>query len=111
MGIEVREPSFWILTSLADGPKHGYAILANVSELSATRVKLKIPTLYAALDRLAKDGLIQADSDEVVDGRRRRYFSLTSKGKSVLVREIERMEYSANRARRNVFGEGGLRTT
>ena len=99
MSTEVREPTFWILTSLASESKHGYAILTSVVELSSGRVRLKIPTLYAALDRLAKDGLIKHDKDELVDGKTRRYFSLTDEGRNTLIAEIERMEFSAAKAR------------
>ncbi|WP_244302831.1 PadR family transcriptional regulator [Leucobacter coleopterorum] len=54
---EMREPTFLILTALASGRKHGYALIAEAAELSGNRVQLKVGTLYAALDRLSDEGL------------------------------------------------------
>ncbi|MFI7110127.1 PadR family transcriptional regulator [Nonomuraea sp. NPDC050227] len=47
---------------------------------SGERVRLRAGTLYAALDRLHAEGLVAADREEVVDGRARRYYRLTSDG-------------------------------
>ena len=51
--------AFFVLTALADGPRHGYGIVREVTELSQGRVKLKIGSLYGVLDRLAADGMIE----------------------------------------------------
>lgn len=96
---QFREPSFWVLTALAGGRNHGYALIQEASELSGGRVSLKVPTLYAALDRLRDQGLVATDGDEVIDGRLRRYFRLTDKGASRLGAEIERMEANARQAK------------
>ncbi len=63
----MQEPSFLILTALAAGPRHGYGIMGDVAQISDGRVKLRAGTLYAALDRLSADGLVEADREEVVD--------------------------------------------
>ena len=94
----MQEPTFWILTSLASGTQHGYSILASVEELSSGSVKLKVPTLYAALERLTKDSLIVIDHEEVVDGRFRRYFVLTPAGRVALKEEIVRKSEAVKRA-------------
>ena len=54
----MREPTFLILSALADGPKHGYAIIQDAVDQSEGRVRLQAGTLYAALDRLASEGLV-----------------------------------------------------
>jgi DNA-binding PadR family transcriptional regulator len=82
----MQEPTFWILTALADAPQHGYSILSTVEDLSGNQVKLKVPTLYQALDRLQKSGLVEVDKEIVVDGRFRRYFKLTKMGRIALRR-------------------------
>jgi len=87
---EMREPTFLILTALAGGRKHGYALIAEAEELSAHRVILKVGTLYAALDRLASEGLVVVAGDEVSDGRLRRYYELTEKGAIALAEAAER---------------------
>jgi PadR family transcriptional regulator PadR len=96
---QLREPSFWVLTALAGGRNHGYALIRQAEALSDGRVSLKVPTLYAALDRLRDQGLVATDGDEVIDGRLRRYFRLTDDGASLLGAEIERMETNARQAK------------
>jgi PadR family transcriptional regulator PadR len=96
---EMREPTFFVLASLADGRKHGYGIIKDVEQLSSGRMHLKVGTLYAALERLESADLIQAAGDEVVSGRLRRYFELTEAGASMLEAESERQERNARQAR------------
>ena len=79
--------AFFVLTALADGPRHGYGIVGDVAELSQERVKLKIGSLYGVLDRLATDGLIEPDREEAHDGRLRRYYRLTGDGREALAQE------------------------
>lgn len=81
--------AFFVLTALADGPRHGYGIVGEVAELSQGRVKLKIGGLYGVLDRLAAEGLIEADREEARDGRLRRYYRLTRDGRRALAEEAE----------------------
>ena len=81
--------AFFVLTALADGPRHGYGIVGEVAELSRGRVKLKIGSLYGVLDRLAAEGLIEPDREEAHDGRLRRYYRLTRDGRRALAEEAE----------------------
>jgi DNA-binding PadR family transcriptional regulator len=91
----LREPSYFILAALLDGPLHGYAVIKRVEELSAGRVRLAAGTLYTALDRLAAEGLLQVVTEEVVNGRARRYYGLTENGDLVVHAEAERMASAA----------------
>jgi PadR family transcriptional regulator, regulatory protein PadR len=81
--------AFFVLTALADGPRHGYGIVGDVAELSQGRVALKIGSLYGVLDRLAADGLVEPDREEAHDGRLRRYYRLTRDGRHTLAEEAE----------------------
>ena len=81
--------AFFVLTALADGPRHGYGIVGEVEELSGGRVRLKIGSLYGVLDRLAVEGLIEADREEAHEGRLRRYYRLTRDGRRALAEEAE----------------------
>jgi PadR family transcriptional regulator PadR len=81
--------AFFVLTALAGGPRHGYGIVGEVAELSGGRVNLKIGSLYGVLDRLAAEGLIEADREEAHDGRLRRYYRLTRDGRRALAEEAE----------------------
>jgi DNA-binding PadR family transcriptional regulator len=92
----MQEPTFLTLTALAAGPQHGYGIMTDVVQISSGRVKLRAGTLYAALDRLRSDGLVDVDHEEIVDGRLRRYYRLTPAGKSLLAAEAERLRAIAS---------------
>jgi PadR family transcriptional regulator, regulatory protein PadR len=81
--------AFFVLSALADGPRHGYGIVREVAELSRGRVRLKIGSLYGVLDRLATEGLIEPDREEAYDGRLRRYYRLTRDGRRALAEEAE----------------------
>jgi DNA-binding PadR family transcriptional regulator len=88
-------PSYFILAALLDGPLHGYGIIKQAASLSEGRVRLAAGTLYGALDRLAGEGFILADRQEVVEGRTRRYYRLTADGLHALHKEAARMEQAA----------------
>jgi DNA-binding PadR family transcriptional regulator len=94
----LQEPTFLILAALAEQPMHGYGIVQEVAELSANRVVLRPGTLYGALDRLAEQGLVAPEREEVVDGRLRRYYRLTDEGATVLEAEAERLSTNAEAA-------------
>ncbi|TFD07007.1 PadR family transcriptional regulator [Cryobacterium sp. TMT1-66-1] len=94
----LHEPTFLILAALAEGRKHGYGLIAEAETLSDGRVTLRVATLYTALDRLRKEGLIAPAGEEVIDGRLRRYYELTDDGAATLTQEIARMEQLAARA-------------
>jgi DNA-binding PadR family transcriptional regulator len=77
------DPGLLVLSSLAEGPKHGYAIISDVAEVSG--VRLGPGTLYGALSRLEGKGLIEAlPADD-----RRRPYRLTSEGGAALSEQLE----------------------
>ena len=98
----MQEATYLILTALASGSQHGYGIIADVSEISGGRVRLRAGTLYTALDRLRADGLIAVDREEIVDNRLRRYYRLTSEGESRLAEEAVRLHANAMAAMRRL---------
>lgn len=98
MTAQLPQPAFWILTVLAAGRRHGYEIMREASEASEGRVELKVTTLYAALERLEREGLIVADGEEVVNGRARRYYRITDAGSGRLTREIDVLARSVRAA-------------
>ena len=97
-----------MLTALAGHDRlHGYGITQEVQKLSDGRLQLKAGTLYATLDRLSRDGLITAVGDDVVEGRFRRYYSISPNGRQILAREAaERQRVSGEALRRLSFGGG-----
>jgi DNA-binding PadR family transcriptional regulator len=87
----VREPTYFVLLALADGPLHGYGVAKCAGELSGGRVRLGAGTLYGALDRLAAEGMVTVSKETVVDGRHRRYYDLTQAGRHLLTSETDRL--------------------
>ncbi|BFU47262.1 PadR family transcriptional regulator [Krasilnikovia sp. MM14-A1004] len=91
----MREQTYFILAALLDEPRHGYAIIQKVDELSQGSVKLAAGTLYAAIDRLHAKGYVHHVREEVVNGRARRYYGLTPDGRAAVRAEAERMVAAA----------------
>src|ERR1700754_1181784 len=85
---------FNVLLSLADGEKHGYAILKEVEEQTSGEVQLSTGTLYGIIKRLLGDGQIAKLRNRPVEGddQRRRYYRLTDQGREVAIAEAQRME-------------------
>ncbi|MBI4472712.1 MAG: helix-turn-helix transcriptional regulator [Acidobacteria bacterium] len=91
--LPLSPPVFHVLLALADGDKHGYAILKEVEERTDGRVQLSTGTLYAIIKRLLSDGLIEETRERPDnDDERRRYYRLTPFGRKVAVAEAERLE-------------------
>jgi DNA-binding PadR family transcriptional regulator len=86
IGKRSTDPSLLVLTSLADHPKHGYAITLDVEEIAG--VHLGPGTLYGALSRLESRGLIEAlPADD-----RRRPYRLTPSGEAALASQLQSIE-------------------
>jgi len=93
---------FHILLALADGEKHGYAIMREVEETTDGRVKMGPGTLYGSLDRMLKAELIEElenRPDPAKDDERRRYYRLSPFGRKLLQAEVTRLANSVRVAR------------
>jgi|WetSurMetagenome_2_1015567.scaffolds.fasta_scaffold341365_1 DNA-binding PadR family transcriptional regulator len=91
----LNEPTYFILLSLATGPKHGYAILKDIEELSSGKISLSTSTLYTALARLLGQELIErndAADTETGPGLPRKVYILTRHGRNVLNAEMLRLQ-------------------
>jgi DNA-binding PadR family transcriptional regulator len=93
--MDLRPASYFVLAALLDGPLHGYAIASRAAEISEGEVRLTAGTLYGALERMAGQGLVQADREETVDGRRRRYYRISDQGRDAVQREADRLAAAA----------------
>jgi DNA-binding PadR family transcriptional regulator len=92
----MREPTFLVLTALAVEPQHGYAVIEDVARMTDGRVRLRAGTLYATLDRLRTEGLIEVEREEIVQSRLRRYYRLTAVGEQRLGAETARLRQQAS---------------
>jgi DNA-binding PadR family transcriptional regulator len=96
-----------IVVALADGEKHGYAIMRDVAELSGGAVRMGSGTLYGSIKRMLDQGLIEeADErpDPALDDQRRRYYRLTQLGHRVGAAEHRRLLALVDAARLRQLG-------
>jgi DNA-binding PadR family transcriptional regulator len=83
------------LLALADGEKHGYAIIKEIGRRTDQHVRLSAGTLYTLVKRALADGLVVESDDRpdpALDDERRRYYRLTALGRNVLEAEMARLE-------------------
>ena len=87
---------FHILLALADGEKHGYAIMQEVEAQTSGSMRMGPGTLYGSIQRMLKDNLIveaHKHAEPVHGEERRRYYRLTGFGQRVLQAETRRLEH------------------
>jgi DNA-binding PadR family transcriptional regulator len=93
---------FQVLIALADGDKHGYAIIKEVARRTDGAISLGAGTLYTIIRRFVQEGVIEesdARPDPSLDDERRRYYRLTEFGRDVARAEARRMETALGMAR------------
>ena len=92
--IPLRSVELDILLSVAEAPKHGYAILQEAKQRAGGHPGFEIPTLYRALRRMRDLGLIRSleSRDAEATHARRQYWQGTPLGREVLAAEIFRLE-------------------
>jgi DNA-binding PadR family transcriptional regulator len=96
-----------IAVALAEGEKHGYAILRDVAELSGGAVRMGSGTLYGSIKRMLDQGLIEETEerpDPALDDQRRRYYRLTELGQRVGAAEQRRLTALVDAARLRQLG-------
>jgi PadR family transcriptional regulator PadR len=91
--LPLSEQTFYILLSLLPQPRHGYAILKDIQQLSDGRLLISVSTLYTSLKRLLEQGWIErveiVEQDET--SRPRKQYKLTQTGQSILFAETKRL--------------------
>ena len=83
---------FYILFALADGEKHGYAIMQQVKSVSGGQFSMGPGTLYTTIQRLLELALIEETTTGSDEERRRRCYRLSRAGRQVCEAELNRME-------------------
>lgn len=101
--LPLSEATFYIMLMLVE-PKHGYGVMQEVEALTAGQVKIGPGTLYGAFSTLEKEGLLEMIGEEA----RRKIYTLTGKGHSVLRRQLERLELMVNNGH-EVLRQAGYR--
>jgi DNA-binding PadR family transcriptional regulator len=91
-----------VLAILAEGDSYGYAILKRVRELSEGHLAWTDGMLYPVLHRLERLGFIEARWETAESGRRRKYYRLTSRGRTQLAEERRQWQV-VNEALRGIW--------
>ena len=76
----LSQQEFWILESLKQGPKHGYAIAKEVEQMTEGRLRLGAATLYDNIGRLLDGGMINPHEESIVNGRARKTYLINDDG-------------------------------
>jgi DNA-binding PadR family transcriptional regulator len=100
--LPLTAPMLHTLLALADGEKHGYAIIKEIARRTGDDVRLGAGTLYTLVKRALADGLIRESDDRpdpALDDDRRRYYGLTPLGRRVAEAEVARLEAIVKMAR------------
>jgi DNA-binding PadR family transcriptional regulator len=106
MNNSFSQPEFYILLSLAIKSKHGYEIMKQVEKDSGGKVLLGSGTLYGSIKRMLASKLIE---EVAGDNLRRKYYTLTEKGRQSLSSELQRYNDAVELAKRkNLFKNLGL---
>ncbi|WP_438433638.1 PadR family transcriptional regulator [Gorillibacterium sp. sgz500922] len=95
---QLTDPAYYILISLLT-PRHGYGIMKYISELTGEEVTMGPATLYTLIKKMQKDGYLVLNGEEE---ERRKVYSLTDQGKSIIGKEIERRSRMAEHGRRAI---------
>ncbi len=92
--LPLTEATFFILLCLSTGPKHGYAIMKGVNQMSRGRITFSTGTLYGALKRLLDQQWIarNGEEEEGENSRARKDYELTDLGREVFNAEVTRMK-------------------
>ena len=93
VGDDLTRQEFWILTSLLQSPKHGYAISKQVADISDGKVKLSAGTLYENIHRMLESGLLERDGEHDVEpGTRRKRYRATGLGEAAHKEHVKLMD-------------------
>jgi DNA-binding PadR family transcriptional regulator len=100
---------FHILLALAEGERHGYAIMREVADQSGGQMRLGPGTLYGSIRRMLEEGYIEESEerpDPVLDDERRRYYRLIPYGRRVAEAEAARLQaLTRTAAARGLLGQ------
>lgn len=81
-----------VLRTLTLAPMHGYGIAQSITQASSDKLRIEKGSLYPALERLLRDGLVTAKWKTSATGRKARYYTITASGRRVLGERISAFE-------------------
>lgn len=102
---------FQILVAVADRERHGYAIMQDIAERTAGKLRLSPGTLYGSIKRMLEQGFIEECEerpDPDLDDERRRYYRITRLGRRVAGAETERLSTLVSQAVASLLPKGKM---
>jgi DNA-binding PadR family transcriptional regulator len=108
--LPLTPPVFHILLALADEERHGYGIMQDVARQTNDSLQLGPGTLYGCLKRMLAAGLVEESEerpDPELDDERRRYYRMTSLGRSTVKAEVRRLAGAVSAAKVKLGLAGG----
>jgi DNA-binding PadR family transcriptional regulator len=96
-----------ILSLLEAQDSYGYQLSKMIREKSQDKYIMKETTLYSAINRLEKTGLLQSYAGEITRGKPRTYYRLSADGRTQL--EVKKQEWQLTKDLLNIFLEGGTK--
>jgi DNA-binding PadR family transcriptional regulator len=103
--LPLRPVVFQVLLTLAEGEKHGYAVVQDISQRTSARMRLEPGNLYRSLKWMVDRCLIEESERRPapdLDDERRRYYRITRFGQRVAVAETARLQQIVTDARRRL---------
>jgi DNA-binding PadR family transcriptional regulator len=98
--LPLQEAEFHMLIALAEGERHGYAIMQDVAAMTDGRLRLSPGTLYGSIQRMLENGLIEEVRPAAGPGSgRRRNYRMTKLGREVAAAEAARLSKLLAQAR------------
>lgn len=104
--LPLQAATFYILTVLGDGDRHGYAIIQEIAARTGGEINLSPGTLYRTIQRMLEQGMIVESRKRPapeLDDERRRYYQITSFGSAVMRAELRRLNRLIKMARASGF--------
>jgi DNA-binding PadR family transcriptional regulator len=101
-GSTLTRAALYILVAIGPDERHGYAIMTAVERMTGGAVRLAPGTLYVTIRRLLTAGLLEETDerpDPSLDDQRRRYYRLTTSGRTVVAQEVARLQSLISSAR------------
>lgn len=92
MGHRLNDTGYLLLTALAEGESHGYALALRVAEITDGDVRTGAGTLYSTLERLLANGYIAEAGTEIVDGRARRTYRIRPEGTAAVAERADQLQ-------------------
>lgn len=99
--IPMTETTYYTLLALLK-PRHGYAIMQYVGELTENRIKLGTGTLYTMVGRLTEDKIIKT----VAEDNGKKTYQITEAGIQILLKETKRLEIQVRNGKETIAKEG-----